>query len=324
VQHPAAGEPLLSVQDLSVALRRDGRETPLLRDVALQVAPGEIVGVVGESGAGKSMLGSAIAGLLEPPLHRTGGGIAFAGRRIEALPPAEMRRLRGAGIAMIFQDPLTALNPVFTIGRQLVETIELHTELRGAAARAEAAALLRQVGIPAPEARLGNYPHEFSGGMRQRAVIALALAGRPSLLIADEPTTALDVSIQGQVIALLQALSRARGMAVMLITHDLGVVAGIADRIAVMYAGRVVEVGPVRAVLHAPRHPYTRGLMGAIPQVGQHLRRLPQIPGSMPRPDALPAGCAFAPRCAAAMPRCAERPELPHGAHEAACWLDAA
>jgi peptide/nickel transport system ATP-binding protein len=325
---PAAAEatrsPLLSVRNLRVAVATEHKPLYLVRDVSFDIAPGEILGVVGESGAGKSMTGSALIRLFEPPLSVAGGEVWCDGRRIDNLSKGEMRKVRGGEIAMIFQDPMTSLNPVFTIERQLVETIEEHTELRGSAARTEAISLMTQVGIPAPESRMTSYPHEFSGGMRQRVVIALALAGRPKLIIADEPTTALDVSIQGQIVSLLQKLCAERGTSVMLITHDMGVIAAAAHRVAVMYAGRIVEIGPVADVIQHPRHPYTRGLMGSIPEVGRRHKRLPQIMGSMPRLDAIPTGCAFAPRCPHVMPICREqRPDLmPEGeAQRAACWL---
>jgi peptide/nickel transport system ATP-binding protein len=315
--------PLLEVRNLSVALRTEAQSLPALRDVSFEIMPGDILGVVGESGAGKSITGRALTGLLEPPLEQVGGEILFNGRRIDNLPAEELRKVRGAEIATIFQDPLTALNPVFSIERQLVETIAEHTRLRGGDARREALNLMTQVGIPAPESRLASYPHEFSGGMRQRIVIALALAGQPKLIVADEPTTALDVSIQGQIIALLRDLCRKKGVAVMLITHDMGVIASAAQRVAVMYAGRIVEIGPVREVIRAPRHPYTQGLMSCIPEVGRRLARLPQIGGAMPRLDALPKGCAFSPRCPHVMQICRETTPLlqPDSSHPAACWL---
>jgi len=323
--------PLLSVRNLSVSLGSDRSPTPLVRDVSFDIMPGEILGLVGESGAGKSLTGTAIVGLIEPPLFIAGGEIRYRGRRIDTLGDDDARRLRGAQIATVFQNPMTSLNPVFTVGRQLIETIEEHTSLRGAAARDDAIALLSSVGIPRPESRLASYPHEFSGGMRQRVVIALALAGRPSLIVADEPTTALDVSIQGQIVELFRELCARRGVAVILITHDMGVVAAVAHRAAVMYAGRIVEIGPARDVILSPRHPYTKGLMGAIPQVGRRQPRLAQIPGSMPSPSALPAGCAFFPRCPLASATCqGNRPELepcavithPNQGHLVACWMD--
>jgi peptide/nickel transport system ATP-binding protein len=236
-----------------------------------------------------------------------------------------MRRIRGREIGAIFQDPLTSLNPLYTVGRQLVETIQTHTDLSASAARTRAIELLSEVGIPAPERRIDGYPHEFSGGMRQRVVIALALAANPKLIVADEPTTALDVSIQAQIIALLKRLCREHGAAVMLITHDMGVIAETADRVAVMYAGRIAEIGPVRDVVKHPSHPYTEGLMGSIPVIGHRLERLTQIDGSMPRLTQIPKGCAFNPRCPKVIDRCyAERPELtPTGPTHAACWVAA-
>ncbi|CAH1654682.1 MAG: ABC transporter ATP-binding protein [Chelatococcus sp.] len=317
--------PLLSVRNLEVSLRHPDRMVQLVRGISFDVVRGEVLGIVGESGAGKSMAGTAITGLLEGALKRTAGEIILNGRRIDTLSSKEMAKVRGAEIGMIFQDPLTSLNPVFTIGRQLMETIIQHTELRGGAAFDEAVSLLQQVGIPAASERMDSYPHEFSGGMRQRVVIALALASRPDLIIADEPTTALDVSIQAQIITLLKNLCRERGTAVILITHDMGVVATTANRVAVMYAGRIVENGPAAEVVANARHPYTRGLMKSIPEIGHRLRRLQQIDGAMPRPDNLPTGCSFWPRCPVAFDRCrSERPELIGSAnHTAACWLNA-
>ncbi|MBV9118834.1 MAG: ABC transporter ATP-binding protein, partial [Acetobacteraceae bacterium] len=247
------------------------------------------------------------------------------GKRIDDLPARAMRRVRGRQIGAVFQDPLTTLNPLYTVGRQLVETMRTHLMLSEADARRRAIGWLHQVGIPAPERRFDSYPHEFSGGMRQRVVIALALCAEPRLVIADEPTTALDVSIQAQVIALLKDLTRARKAAVMLVTHDMGVIAEAADRVAVMYAGRVAEIGPVREVVQRPAHPYTQGLMGAIPTLSGESARLTQIPGSMPRLSAIPPGCAFNPRCPFAFDRCrAERPDLMNaGQTRAACWLHA-
>src|SRR6185437_8546748 len=294
-------------------------------DVSFEIAPGEVLGVVGESGAGKSITGAAIIGLIEPPGRIAAGEILLEGRRIDNLPADEMRRIRGRRIGAIFQDPLTSLNPLYTVGRQLIETIQTHLPLDAAAARRRAIELLGEVGIPAPERRIDHYPHHFSGGMRQRVVIALALCANPRLIIADEPTTALDVSIQAQIIALLKRLGREHGTAVMLVTHDMGVIAETADRVAVMYAGRLAEIGPVQAVIHDPQHPYTAGLMGSIPSVGDEVERLPQIEGSMPRLDAIPRGCAFHPRCPRAFDRCrVERPELlPANRTRAACWLHA-
>ncbi len=319
--------PLLDVRGLRVDFPTRRGTLVAVDDISFSIAPGEILGVVGESGAGKSLTGTAIIGLLEAPGRIAAGEIRLSGERIDRLPQERMRRIRGRRIGAIFQDPLTALNPLYTIGRQLVETIMTHLDLDAAQARARAIALLGEVGIPAPEARFAHYPHQFSGGMRQRVVIALALAAEPSLVIADEPTTALDVSIQAQIIALLKRLARQHGTAVMLITHDMGVIAETADRVAVMYAGRIVEIGPVRDVIHAPCHPYTVGLMGSIPKIGRgsgkRHAQLAQIEGAMPRLNAIPPGCAFNPRCPRRFARCgAERPELvPAGAGRTACWL---
>jgi peptide/nickel transport system ATP-binding protein len=316
---------LLEVRHLRVEFPTRRGTLTAIDDVSFEIAPGEVLGVVGESGAGKSMTGNAIIGLLEPPGRIAGGEILLEGRRIDNLPPEAMRKLRGRRIGAIFQDPLTSLNPLFTVGDQLVETIRTHLPLDAAAARARAIDLLREVGISAPERRIDHYPHQFSGGMRQRVVIALALCAEPKLVIADEPTTALDVSIQAQIIALLKRLTREHGTAVMLVTHDMGVIAETADRVAVMYAGRLAEIGPVQRVIHDPQHPYTAGLMGSIPAVGSEVERLPQIEGAMPRLDAIPAGCAFNPRCPRAFDRCrAERPPLLQANGTlAACWLHA-
>jgi len=317
---------MLEVRDLRVEFPTRRGTLAALDGVSFAIAPGEVLGVVGESGAGKSITGLAIIGLLEPPGRIAAGEVRLEGRRIDKLPPEAMRQLRGRKIGVIFQDPLTSLNPLYTIGRQLEETILTHLPLSKSAARARALSLLREVGIPAPESRYRNYPHQFSGGMRQRVVIALALAAEPRLLIADEPTTALDVSIQAQIIALLKRLAAERGAAVMLITHDMGVIAETAHRVAVMYAGRIVEVGGVRDVIHAAQHPYTVGLMGSIPRIAVKRSRLVQIDGAMPRLNAIPPGCAFHPRCTRRFERCfVERPDLmPAGASRAACWLHAA
>src|SRR5690348_16804038 len=302
------GKPLLQVEDLRVAFAGRRGTVVAVDGISFTIAPGEVLGVVGESGAGKSLTGAAIIGLLEPPGHVAGGRILFDGRRIDNLPLAEMRKVRGKEIGAIFQDPLTSLNPLYTIGRQLVETMQVHLALDAAAARRRAIELLQEVGIPGAAQRIDHYPHQFSGGMRQRVVIALALCANPRLLIADEPTPAHDVSIQAQIIQLLRKLCSEHGTAVMLITHDMGVIAETADRVAVMYAGRIAEIGPVQAVIHDPQHPYTAGLMGSIPAVGDEVESLPQIEGSMPRLDAIPPGCAFNPRCPRSFDRCrAER-----------------
>jgi peptide/nickel transport system ATP-binding protein len=315
---------ILEVKNLRIEFPTRRGTLVAVDGVSFAIAPGEVLGVVGESGAGKTLTGLAVIGLLEPPGRIAAGEILLEGRRIDNLGHEQMRRVRGRRIGVVFQDPLTSLNPLYTIGKQLEETILAHLDLTQAKARERALSLLREVGIPAPEARFGNYPHQFSGGMRQRVVIALALAAEPDLVIADEPTTALDVSIQAQIIALLKGLARARGTAVMLITHDMGVIAETADRVAVMYAGRIVEIGPVRDVIHAPQHPYTAGLMGSIPTISfSKKKHLVQIEGAMPRLNAIPPGCAFNPRCPKRFDRCfVERPALMSaGSSEAACWL---
>jgi len=315
--------PVLSVRDLVVEIpTRRGVLRPV-DQVSWDIAAGDILGVVGESGAGKSMTGNAVIGLLDPPARITGGQILLSGQRIDDLPRDRLRKLRGNKIGMIFQDPLTSLNPLLTIGDQLTETILEHLDVSPTAARKRAIAALDEVGIPAAAQRIGSYPFEFSGGMRQRVVIALALCAEPDLVIADEPTTALDVSVQAQIVALLKRLCRDRGVAVMLVTHDMGVIAEAADRVAVMYAGRLAEIGPVREVLTAPRHPYTEGLMASTPLASQGRARLRQIPGSMPRLEALPEGCAFHPRCPYAQEKCrhAPGPDIASCDGHAACWF---
>jgi peptide/nickel transport system ATP-binding protein len=317
---------MLEVKQLRVEFPTRRGTLTALDDVSFSIAPGEVLGVVGESGAGKSITGLAIIGLLEPPGRIAAGEVLLEGQRIDNLAPEQLRKLRGRKIGVIFQDPLTSLNPLYTVGRQLEETILTHLPMSKTKARERALGLLREVGIPGAEARYDHYPHQFSGGMRQRVVIALALAAEPRLLIADEPTTALDVSIQAQIIALLKRLGAERGAAVMLITHDMGVIAETAHRVAVMYAGRIVELGGVREVIHAPRHPYTMGLMGSIPRIAAKKGRLVQIDGAMPRLNAIPRGCAFNPRCPRRFDRClVERPDLLQaGSSLAACWLHAA
>ncbi len=292
-------------------------------DISFDIAPGEILGVVGESGAGKSLTGAAIIGLLEPPGRIASGQVLLEGQRIDNMTFDQMRHIRGRKIGAIFQDPLTSLNPLYTIGRQLTETIQAHLPVNDAEAKRRAIGLLEDTGIPAAAERIDHYPHQFSGGMRQRVVIALALAAEPKLIVADEPTTALDVSIQAQIIQLLKRICKERGAAVMLITHDMGVIAETCDRVAVMYAGRIAEIGPVHEVINQPAHPYTSGLMAAIPDITIDRERLNQIDGSMPRLTAIPKGCAYNPRCPRVFDRCTvERPELLEaGATRAACWL---
>jgi peptide/nickel transport system ATP-binding protein len=314
---------LLQVENLVVEFPYRRGTLRALDDVSFDIAPGEILGVVGESGAGKSLTGSAIIGLLEPPGRIAGGQVMLEGRRIDNLPQDKMRQIRGRKIGAIFQDPLTSLNPLYTIGRQIVETIQTHLPVSNEEARQRAIGLLEDTGIPAAKERIDHFPHQFSGGMRQRVVIALALAAEPKLIVADEPTTALDVSIQAQIISLLKRVCRERGAAVMLITHDMGVIAETCDRVAVMYAGRVAEIGPVHEVINQPAHPYTMGLMAAIPDITEDRERLYQIDGTMPRLNAIPPGCAYNPRCPRVFDRCrVERPDLlPAGATRAACWL---
>jgi peptide/nickel transport system ATP-binding protein len=314
---------LLEVSHLRVEIPTRRGTLTALDDVSFSISKGEVLGVVGESGAGKSITGAAIIGLLEPPGRIAGGEIKLSGSRIDNLRDDAMRRVRGRKIGVIFQDPLTALNPLVSIGKQLIETIQTHLGGNTRSARERAILLLESTGIPAARERIDHYPHQFSGGMRQRVVIALALAADPELIIADEPTTALDVSIQAQIIALLKKLGKDRGTAVMLVTHDIGVIAESADRVAVMYAGRIVEIGPVRDVIHHPSHPYTIGLMGSIPSMKNDVERLSQIDGAMPRLNAIPAGCPYHPRCPRAFDRCrVERPELMQGTSTlAACWL---
>ncbi|MEI4483873.1 MULTISPECIES: ABC transporter ATP-binding protein [unclassified Phyllobacterium] len=321
----AAGQLILDVRNLRVEFPGRHGTVTALSDVNLDIRAGEILGVVGESGAGKSMAGLSILGLLERPGHISGGEIWLEQRRIDTLDDYEMEKIRGRKIGAIFQDPLTSLNPLFTVGAQLTETIRQHLDMNKAQAKARAIELLGEVGIPSPSERVDHYPHQFSGGMRQRVVIALALAASPRLIIADEPTTALDVSIQAQIISLLRRLCKEKQTAIMLVTHDMGVIAEAADRVAVMYAGRLIEVGPVEQVLHASKHPYTRGLMASIPALAARVERLNQIDGSMPRLDAIPDGCAFNTRCKSAGPRCTrEQPVLiPAGAGASACWLNA-
>ena len=314
---------LLQVKNLIVEF--PGRRGTLraLDDISFEIAPGEILGVVGESGAGKSLTGAAIIGLLEPPGRIGGGQILLEGQRIDNLGYEDMRHIRGRKIGAVFQDPLTSLNPLYSVGRQLTETIQAHLPVSNAEARQRAISLLQDTGIPAAEQRIEHYPHQFSGGMRQRVVIALALAAEPKLIVADEPTTALDVSIQAQIIMLLKNICKKRGAAVMLITHDMGVIAETCDRVAVMYAGRIAEIGPVHEVINHPAHPYTAGLMAAIPDITLDRERLNQIDGAMPRLNAIPTGCAYNPRCPQVFDRCRhERPDLlSAGATRAACWL---
>ncbi|MCW0000773.1 ABC transporter ATP-binding protein [Pararhizobium sp. YC-54] len=316
--------PVLDVRDLRIEFPIREKALVAIDGVSFSIGHGEILGVVGESGAGKSLTGSALIGLLQAPGHIAAGTIHLSGQRIDNLPETEQRRLRGKRIGAIFQDPLTSLDPLFTVGRQLTETIHTHfPSMSRADAKGRAMQLLAEVGIADPATRFDQYPHQFSGGMRQRIVIALALAGEPELIIADEPTTALDVSIQAQILALLKRLARTRDTAIMLVTHDMGVIAEVADRVAVMYAGRLVEIGPVEDIVRRPNHPYTVGLMASIPPLHRQPERLAQISGSMPRLGSWPTGCSFHPRCPHAGPRCEVSTPLlmPAGATAAACFL---
>ena len=302
-------EPVLTIRGLRTSFFVEGRELPALDGVDLTVGRGEIVALVGESGSGKSLTGTSVTGLVSPPGRIVGGEVRLGATDLRTLGPEAMRRVRGRRVAMIFQDPMMTLNPVLRIGTQSRDAIHAHERLGRRATRDRAVAALAEVGIADPEARLRAYPHELSGGMRQRVAIAIALLHRPDIVIADEPTTALDVTIQGQILSVVQGLCQERGTALIWITHDLAVVAGIADRIAVMYAGRIVEEGPVDAVLDRPAHPYTRGLIDSVPATHPKGQRLPQIPGRMPSLTELPEGCAFAPRCSRRGAVCLQRPE---------------
>jgi peptide/nickel transport system ATP-binding protein len=312
---------LVEIRDLRVAFAGQ----PALHGVDLSLAPGEAVGLVGESGCGKSVTWLAALGLL-PGKAQVAGSVRLGGQELLGAPPATLDRVRGKRIAMIFQDPSSSLNPVHRIGRQVAEALSLHRGMGGAAARAEAARLLDQVGIPGAARRLDAYPHELSGGQNQRVMIAMALAGRPEVLVADEPTTALDVTIQAQILELLQALRRETGMALVLISHDLGVVSETCDRVCVMYAGRIVEQAPVGRLLESPGHPYTRGLLGALPPLDGPRRPLLAIRGSVPEPWAMPPGCPFAPRCPLHAAACdaAVPPLLPRGSGQLAACIRSA
>ncbi|MBP0578014.1 ABC transporter ATP-binding protein [Labrys sp. LIt4] len=313
-----AAQPILAIEGLNTVFRVSGREVPAVSELDLAIGVGETLALVGESGSGKSVTGQSIMGLLPGRIARVAGGsIRFRGRSgalrdLTTLDAEERRRIRGNEISMIFQEPMTSLNPVYTIGDQIAEPLRVHKGQPRKASMAAAVALLDKVGIPDPARRAGQYPHELSGGMRQRATIAMALACDPVLLFADEPTTALDVTIQAQILDLLRRLQAENGMGVLFVTHNLGVVAEIAHRVAVMYAGRIVEQGPVREVFRRPRHPYTKGLLASVPRLGEATRlrqaggRLAAIPGAVPSLSAMPQGCAFAARCSLALPACRE------------------
>ena len=314
---PAIKEPLVRIRDLQVRFKG----VPALRGIDLEVAPGEAVGLVGESGCGKSVTWLAALGLL-PGYAAVSGSVRLGAEELVGAPARTLERVRGGRVAMIFQDPASALNPVIPVGRQVTEALALHRGMTGAAARAEALRLFEQVGIPDPARRLAVYPHEMSGGQNQRVMIAMALAGRPEVLIADEPTTALDATIQAQILDLLRQIRQDHGMALVLISHDLGVVADMCDRVGVMYAGRMIEQAPADAVFGQPAHPYTQGLLAALPDMAGPRRRLAAIPGGVPRPEEMPAGCAFAPRCLRADGDCAAGVpplRLVGAGHQAAC-----
>ena len=316
--------PLLEVNDLCVDIPTRHGVLHALKHVSLHIEAGEVLGVVGESGAGKSLTGAAILDLLEPPGRVSAGEIRLGSDRISGLSAQAMRLVRGRRIGAIFQDPLTSLNPLYSVGHQLTQTILTHLPFTPAQAKARAIELLEDTGIPAAADRFNQFPHQFSGGMRQRVVIALALAAEPELIIADEPTTALDVSIQAQIIELLIRVCRDRKAAIMLITHDMGVIAEACDRVAVMYAGRVVETGLVDQIIHRPRHPYTQGLMASIPRIEGQVDRLHHVPGNMPRLNDTPSGCAFHPRCERQQAEC--KTQVPvlqaqaDGSTQLACW----
>jgi len=315
--------PLLSVRGLRTTFRAEDGEFAAVEDVSFDLAEGEVLGIVGESGSGKSVTALSILRLIpSPPGRIAAGEVRLDGQDLLTLSERRMREIRGAEIAMIFQEPMTSLNPVLTVGEQIVETIRYHERIGAQAAARRALDLLDQVGIPSPAQRLGEYPHQLSGGMRQRVMIAIALSCNPRLLLADEPTTALDVTIQAQILELLRSLQERFGMAVILITHDLGVIAEFVDRVIVMYAGRVVESAGVHAIFEQPLHPYTEGLLGSIPSLDDERERLQAIPGVVPSPFELPPGCRYAPRCPYAREACAaEDPPLLalRPDHRAAC-----
>ncbi len=315
--------PLLEVRSLTTQFFTEDGVVRAVEDVSFEIFPGEILSLVGESGCGKSVTGLSLLRLIPiPPGKIVSGELLFDGRDLMELEEKEMERVRGNDISMIFQEPMTSLNPVFTIGNQIMEALQLHQNLDKKEARKKAIEMLGRVRIPSPEVRIDSYPHQLSGGMRQRAMIAMALSCQPKLLIADEPTTALDVTIQAQVLRLLKEIQGEMGMAVMLITHDLGVVAEIADRVAIMYAGRIVETGPIEAIFGEMRHPYTKGLWESIPQLKEKRRRLNAITGQVPDPMNLPAGCKFHPRCYLMIDDC-KREEPPlypvNGKHFSRC-----
>jgi peptide/nickel transport system ATP-binding protein len=316
---------LLDIQNLKISFRTKTGILPIVENVSFHIKEKEILSVVGESGSGKSLTALATMRLITDPNAIIEGRIIFQGTDLLTLSAAKMRDRRGSDIAMIFQDPMTALTPVYTVGAQIMEQILVHQKTSRAAAQKRAIELLGEMGIPAPNRVQNRYPHEFSGGMRQRVMIAMALSCNPSLLIADEPTTALDVTVQAQILELILSLRQKFGSSVLLITHDMGVVAKMADRVAVMYAGAIAEAGATADIFAHPRHPYTQGLLAAIPRLfGPKLGRLPSIAGAPPPPQDRPAGCLFSPRCGYAAEICETRPALhPIGAQQSACWRGA-
>jgi oligopeptide/dipeptide ABC transporter ATP-binding protein len=314
---------LLEVRDLRTVFRTEDGDVPAVDGVSFTLARGRTLGIVGESGCGKSVTSLSIMGLVPQPPARVSGEVRFEGVDLLTLKPSEMRELRGNRLAMIFQEPMTSLNPAFTIGDQIIEAVIRHRKSTPGEARARAIEMLKRVRIPAPERRIDEYPHKLSGGMRQRAMIAMALALDPELLIADEPTTALDVTIQAQILELMRELRAQTGTAIMLITHDLGVIAELADDVIVMYAGKIVERAPAAAIFDDPQHPYTVGLLGSIPKLHLSQDRLAAIEGVVPNPQALPPGCRFNPRCPFADDKCRSvEPTLAEvrSGHETACW----
>ncbi|MCW2529105.1 MAG: dppD [Pseudonocardiales bacterium] len=318
-----SGDPLLAVEGLSISFGHGARSVEAVRDVSFEVGRGEFVGVVGESGSGKSVTALAIMGLLDPRAARVTGSARLEGTDLLRMKDRELRRIRGAGIGMVFQEPMTALDPVFTVGHQLTETLTAHEKISRSVARRRAIEMFEAVGIPDPELRFSAYPHQLSGGLRQRAMIAIALSCNPKLIIADEPTTAVDVTVQAQLLDLLDQLRRERGTSIVLITHDIGVIAESCERVLTMYAGEIVEAGAVDDVLAEPAHPYTVGLLGAQPSLLTRGKRLVTIPGSLPRPDQRDQGCLFAPRCPATLEPCVENRQVLEtvaDGHAARCW----
>ena len=329
VQPGAGGGPLLAVDGLRVGFATEDGRVQAVDGVSFGLEPGEVLAIVGESGSGKSVTAQTLIGLTRGPNSRIEGSVKLSGEELTTMSESQLQGVRGSKIAMIFQDPMTSMNPVYTIGKQIIEAIKAHDRsVSKKDGRARAIELLDAVGIPDADRRVDNYPHEFSGGMRQRAMIAMGLALEPSVLIADEPTTALDVTIQAQILDLIQDLNKSRGLATILITHDLGVVAEVADRVLVMYGGKVVERGTLDDIFYDPQHPYTWGLLGSLTRIDRpRPHRLPQISGAPPSLLHLPKGCAFRPRCPHEFPKCSEVPDLvarlsEEPGHRDRCWLE--